>query len=64
MTRETGTSAARTLPRRLLAAALLLLVATGSSACSWLTGEFATLDRLPPSCGAERDGALDVGHRP
>lgn len=39
-------------PRRARSVAtslLLLLVATTGSACSWLTGEFATLDRVPPS---------------
>lgn len=33
----------------LAAALLLLLVAATGSACSWLTGEFAALDRTPPS---------------
>ena len=28
---------------------LLLLVAATGSACSWLTGEFAALDRVPKS---------------
>jgi hypothetical protein len=51
---------------RLLFLACWSIVCIGAAGCTWLVGEFAYLDRLPPSCReAPPDAPLPgLGQRP
>jgi hypothetical protein len=64
MTQILAKSAVRSWPKRLFGCGLLCLLAAASSSCSWFTGEFSSLDRMPPSCRTDDQGSLRMVDRP
>ncbi len=54
-------SSARASLRRAFVLCLLFVAVAAQSSCSWFTGEFAALDRLPKSCRPAAQDAPAAG---
>ncbi len=61
MMEQVAQSSARASLRRAFVLSVLFAVVVAQSSCSWVTGEFATLDRLPKSCRPDAQDSAAAG---